>query len=163
MLDAVTATAGKMAGAAVFACRAADALGDLVPFRREVFFIVALEYGGLFSWVACTGRKFFVCSSLFVTDQAIYFALVGEVEVLAFPSIACVTRCATSLVAFYVHSEVIDRQTPFSKLGAFLRIGIHPGPVDGLVKLERGLVVAGQAGLGNFRPGCKFLFQDFVL
>ncbi len=157
MFDPVTATAGKMASTTILACRPADALGDLVPFRREVFFIVALEDCGLFNRVACPGRKFFVCSSLFVTDQAIYFALVGEIEVLAFPSIACVTRCATSLVAFYVHSEVIDRQTAFPKLGTFFCTGIHPRPVDGLVKLERGLIVAGQTGPGNFRPGGKYL------
>ena len=162
MFDTVTATAGEVTGSAVFSCRTADALSDLVPFRWQVFFLVALEYRGLFRGVACTGRKFLVCSGLFVTDQAVYFGLVCEIEVFVFPPIACVTRCATSLVALYVHSEVIDGQPAFSKLGTFFRDGIHPGPVDGLVKLKCGLIVAGKTGFGDFRPGCKFLFQNFV-
>ena len=108
MLNAVTAAAIKMACAAIFAGGTTDALSNLIPIRGIIGFFVAFENFGFGNGVAGTSGKFFIRSGLFMADQAINLGLVAEIEILVFPSIAGMTRCATSLVAFDIDSEVVD-------------------------------------------------------
>jgi hypothetical protein len=99
MLDAVTAAAEKVAGAAVLTCGTADALGNFVPCGREVFLPVPGKDFGFTNGITGAGRKFLVSAGLFVAYQTVDFCLVGEIEIFVLPPIACMTGCATSLVA----------------------------------------------------------------
>jgi hypothetical protein len=163
VLDTVTTAARKMACAAIFAGGTTDALGNLVPIRRIIGFFVALKNGGFGNGVSGTSGKFFIGSGLLMADQAVDLGLVAEIEILVFPSITGMTRCATSLVAFDVNSEVVDGQPAFAEFRVALAGGIKPGPVNGFVELQRGLVMAFQAGLGDFRSGLEFLLQKGML
>jgi len=78
-----------------------------------------------------------------MTDEAIDFGLIAEIEIFVFPTVTSMTGCATSLVALYIHSEIVDGQPTFSKFRTFFSDRIHPGPMDRLVELKGGLVVAG--------------------
>ena len=70
-----------------------------------------------------------------MTNQAVYLALVRKIEILALPSITGMTRCATSLVAFYVNSKIVNRKATLPQSNTGLRRRIHPGPVNGLLEL----------------------------
>lgn len=158
MLDAVTAATEKMAGAAVLAGGSSHALGDFVPVRWMVCFPVALEDHGLRCGVAGTCRKFFIGPGLFVANQTIDFGLVAEIKVISFPAISGMTGCATSLVAFDIHSEVVNGQPALAQHPALRGGRIEPGPMDGFVELGSRLGMTGKACFGNFRTGLEFHF-----
>ena len=126
MFDAVSAAAKEVAGPAVLARRPADALGNLIPVRRMVGFFIAFEDLGFLNRITGSGRKFFIGAGLFVTDQTVDLALIREIEIFAFPAIAGMTGCATSLVALDVHSEVVDGQSSLAQLFALFSCRIKP-------------------------------------
>ena len=159
MFDAVTPTSVKMAGAAVLPGRSSDALGHAVSVRRVEG--LAAELFGLFGRPAGPRWKFRVGPRLIVTDEAVHVLFGRKIEVVVLPSIAGMAAGATSLVALDVHSEIVEGE---ARLAHYLgRIsGTDPCPVDGLVKLYGGFIVAGKTGLGYFRPGPEALFQDLM-
>ena len=53
-------------------------------------------------------RGFFIRPGGVVTHQAIDVAHIRKIKTVVFPAIACVTRCATSLVAYGANSEIVD-------------------------------------------------------
>lgn len=115
MLDAVTAAAEEVTGTAIFSVRSGNTLGHLVPFGGKIGFIVAFEHFFNRGRVSGTGRKFFVCSGLFVADETVYLGWIGEIECFGvLPAVTGMTGCATSLVALNVHSEIVDRQPAFA-------------------------------------------------
>ena len=163
MFNAVSAAAEEVAGPAISSRGTRHALGNFVPIGRVVSFAVALEDNSLRSRVACTGRKLFICIGLFVANQAIDPGLVCKVKIIVLPTITGMTGCATSLVAFDVHSEVVDGQTAFAEATALCCSGVEPGPVDGFVKLQSRFRMAGQTCFSHFRSRFEFLLQGFVL
>ena len=111
-------------------------MGDFVIVRRKICFIVSWEHFRFADRISRSGREFFVSAGLLVADKAVDFALIGKVEIFSFPSITGVTRCATSLVALDIDSEVVDRQPPFSQFLVFGGGRVHPGPVNGFMELK---------------------------
>ena len=163
VFHAVATTTEEMTGPAIFPGRTAHTLGDLVPFWWKIFFLVAGEDLGLLHRISSTSRELFVSPGLLMADQAVHFCLVRKIEIFTLPSISRMTRCATSLVAQNVHSEVVNGQPAFSNPCTLFRDRIHPCPMDRLVELKCCLVVAGETGPGHLRSGAEFLFEDFVL
>jgi len=163
VFDPITATSKKVAGAAVLPGGTMNTLGDSIVIGRKVCLPVSGKDFGFADWIPCAGGKLFIGPGLFMADKTIDFGLIRKVKVFSFPSISGMARCATSLVALNVNSEVVDRQPSFSKFFVPGRRRIHPGPVDGFMKLKRRLRMARKTGFGNLRTGRKLLFQNFML
>lgn len=108
MFNAVAAAAEKVAGTAVLAGRPADTLCNVVPFRWKICFAVARKDRGLTDGISGPCRILFIGAGLLVAYQAVDPCLVRKIKIFVFPSITGVARCATSLVALDIHSEVID-------------------------------------------------------
>ena len=53
-------------------------------------------------------RGFFIGPGSVMTHQAIDVAHIRKIKTVVFPAIACVTRCATSLVAYGANSEIVE-------------------------------------------------------
>ena len=156
--DTIPTTAEKMAGTTIFSGGSADALSDFIIIRWIICLFVSekhfLNLGGI---AGCRG-KFFIGSRLFMANQTIHLCLIRKVELIVFPAISGVTRCATSLVALDVDSEIVDGQPAFAELQVGLGGGVHPSPVNGFVKLGRGFGMAAQAGFGDLWSGFEILF-----
>lgn len=163
MLNTVTAAAEKVAGAAVFATWTGNTLGNLVPFRWVICFLITFKNLCFGNRVAGTGRKLFVGSGLFVTDQTVNSGRIGKIEIPGvFPAVSGVAGCATSLVALNIDSEVVDGQPTFSQLQVFFSGRIHPGPVNRFVKLSGCFGMAGKTCFGDFGTGFELLLQSLV-
>ena len=108
MFNAVTAATEEMAGATIFSRWSGNALGNLVPIRWKIFFLVSWKNLGFFCRITGPGRKLFIGTGLLMANETVHFGLVRKIEIFIFPPVSCVTRCATSLVALDVHSEVVD-------------------------------------------------------
>jgi len=91
VLDAITTTAEKVAGPAIFASGPSYALCDFVPFRWMIGLFVTFEDHRLRGGVTGTCRKFFIGPCLFVTNEAIDICLVCEIKIIIFPTIAGMT------------------------------------------------------------------------
>ena len=108
VLDAVASTAKEVTGSTVFSRGSADTLSNRVPVGRIICFLVARKNGGFGYRIAGSRREFFVCSGLFMAHKTINLCRVGKVKIFILPSVAGMTRCATSLVALYIDSEVVN-------------------------------------------------------
>lgn len=108
MFDPVTATTEKVASPTIFTCGSPYTLAYFSPVRRVVSFFVTFENFGLVNRITGPGRKLFISAGLLMAYQAVDFCLISEVEILILPSVTCVARCATSLVALDIDSEVVD-------------------------------------------------------
>jgi len=51
-----------------------------------------------------------------MANQTVDFGLICKVKRFVFPTVACVTRCATSLVANGANSEIVQRGCGFTML-----------------------------------------------
>ena len=91
MLDPVTAATEKVTCSTVFTGRPTNTLGHLVPVRGIVGFFIAIKNCLLDSRVSSPNRKFFVSTSLLVTNQTVDFCLIRKVEIFTLPTITCMT------------------------------------------------------------------------
>jgi hypothetical protein len=116
VFDAVPPTAKKMAGTAIFSGGSADTLSDFIIIRRVIGLFISGKHFLNLDRVAGRCREFFIGPCLFMANQTIHLCLIRKIELIVFPAISGVTRCATSLVALDVYSEVVDREAAFAVL-----------------------------------------------
>jgi hypothetical protein len=160
VLHAVSATAVEVASATIAAAGFSHRLGHFGVVRWQDF--LALKGRGFGGGVAAFGGELDVGPGLFVADEAIDGLHIGEIEVFVHPAVTGVAGGASRLVCTQGDAEVVDGQAAFARDAA--RIGrIGPCPVDRLVELDPGLVVAGEAGAGDLLGFGKWLFEDGVL
>ena len=109
MFDAVAAATEEMTGTTIVTRRSGNALGNLVPFGWQIFFFVSRKNFWLLYRIASPGWELLIGSRLLMADKTVYFRLIRKIEIFTLPPISSMTRCATSLVALDIHSEIIDR------------------------------------------------------
>ena len=140
MLDRITATPEKMAGAAVTPSGTSHGLSDSGPVGREKR--LAIEFGGFGDRISGLGGKFLVGTCLVMTDQTVDLGRVGEIKGLVLPPVPGMAGGAPGLVGLDVDAEIVHHQSALAHLQGRVGIGVEPGPVDGLVNLGRSLGMA---------------------
>ena len=157
VLDAVAAAAVEMAGAAIGPLRPPDALRDLGPIDG----LQPLEHDAA-GRVALGRRGLVVGAGLLMADKAVDILLLGEIEIRVRPVVAGMAHRAHAFVAARVGAEIVD-QIALAEGLAGLFVLVLPGPMDGLLELVPGLVMAGQACLRDLRAIGEGTFQRLVL
>jgi hypothetical protein len=166
VLDAFTAPAEEVAGAAVVARGRADVLRDGLQIDGGPGLARTLGPFHLFvGRMPGGGRELLVGAGLIVTDQAVHEVLVVEVEGLVLPAVAGMTTGAARFVAGQGDAEVVDDVFSLADgdvllfLELLLGTRADPRPVGGFHDLFGGLGVAGETGGGDVGPAGEFLLQ----
>ena len=95
-----------------------------------------------------------------MTGQAVDVGLIAGVKVLVCPAIANMAAGAARLVGNWRAAEIIDGVHLAEALAGRRADGVQL-PVQAFHDLMRGLIVAAQAGFGDFRPGLERAFEYF--
>ena len=152
MLYSISSSTVKMAGTAYFSTGFPNILGQVRKSYR--FECLSTKRFFLIGGMPAIGGKFIIRPGSVMACEAVYPFLCAVIKVLVLPSVSRMTAGTPAPVGLWGNSKIVQ----VTRLAQTLDLLINglPCPVECVLYLSGGLVVAFKTGFGNLRAGFEW-------